>query len=111
MGYADGYRRSLSGRSWVGLRGKRAPVLGRVSMDQMVVGIPEGVPVAAGDMVHLIADDPALAAPSALDLARLMDTNAYEVLVGLRQRVPRVFVRGGEVVAIRRAGDRAGEVE
>jgi alanine racemase len=104
IGYADGYRRSLSNHGWMGLAGSRADVLGRVSMDQTVVAIPDGASVAVGDAVHILghADD---GAPTALDLAELMDTNGYEVLVGIRKRVPRVFLRAGSVVAVRQDGD------
>jgi hypothetical protein len=51
--------------------------------------------------------NPHSAAPSIAETAELMDTNAYEVIVGIRERVPRVFVRGGEVVATRVNGDAA----
>jgi alanine racemase len=104
IGYADGYRRSLSNRGWVGIAGRRAPVLGRVSMDQTVVAIPEGTAARPGDIVQVLGDD-AEGAPSALDLAELMDTNAYEVLVGIRRRVPRIFLRGGEAYAFRNECD------
>jgi alanine racemase len=104
IGYADGYRRSLSNRGWMGMARSRADVLGRVSMDQTVVSIPDGASVAVGDPVHILgqADD---GAPTALDLAELMDTNGYEVLVGIRKRVPRLFLRAGSVVAVRQDGD------
>jgi alanine racemase len=102
IGYADGYRRSLSGRSWVGVHGKSAPVLGRVSMDQIVVSVPDDVTVRVGDFVHVVSDDAEHGAPSVMDLARLMETNSYEVLVGLRGRIPRVFTRGGIPVAAQR---------
>jgi alanine racemase len=100
IGYADGYRRSLTGRAWVGLHGRAAPLLGRVSMDQIVVEIPRGVTARVGDVVHVLGDDPGLAAPGVADLARLMETNTYEVLVGLRGRIPRVFMRGSEAVPL-----------
>ena len=107
IGYADGYRRTLSGRAWVGIDGQRAPVLGRVSMDQIVVGMPNGVRADVGDIVGIMGGDPVSAAPSIAEMAELMGTNAYEVIVGIRERVPRVFIRGGEVVATRLNGDAA----
>jgi alanine racemase len=107
IGYADGYRRALSGRAWVGINGQQAAVLGRVSMDQIVVGMPNGVRADVGDVVAIMGGDPVSAAPSIAEMAELMDTNAYEVIVGIRERVPRVFVRGGEVVATRVNGDAA----
>lgn len=103
IGYADGYRRALSGRGWMGVGGRPAAVLGRVSMDQVVVAVPEGVDARIGDPVAILGGDPALAAPSALEMAELIGSNAYEVLVGIRRRVPRIFMAGGDVVAVRSA--------
>jgi alanine racemase len=105
IGYADGYRRSLSGRGWVGIQGQRANVLGRVSMDQIVVEVPRGQNVEVGEAVHVLGTDATLGAPSVGELARLMETNTYEVLVGIRRRVPRVYVRDGELVGIETAND------
>jgi len=107
IGYADGYRRSLSGQAWVGIDGQRAPLIGRVSMDQIVVEIPRGARPAIGDAVFVLGGDPASAAPSIGQMADLMSTNAYEVLVGIRERIPRLFFRGGELVATRLSVDAA----
>ena len=101
IGYADGYRRALSGRAWVGIDGQRATVIGRVSMDQIVVEIPRGARADVGDAVFVLGGDPASAAPSIGEMADLMDTNAYEVIVGIRERMPRLFFRGGQLVAAR----------
>ncbi len=100
IGYADGYRRSLSGRAWVGLNGFRLPVLGRVSMDQMVVELPDGVGARIGDAVSVMGDI-AAGSPSIDEAANLMATNTYEVLVGLRRRIPRVFTKSGCIVGVR----------
>lgn len=100
IGYADGYRRSLSNVGWVGIKGRRARVLGRVSMDQIVVEIPRGADVQVGELVEVLGGDAESGSPSAQEIAELTGTNAYEVLVGIRQRVPRVFVRDGEVVNV-----------
>lgn len=104
VGYADGYRRSFSGKGWVGMNGEPAPVLGRVSMDQIVVAVPEGTAAAPGDRVSVLSNDAMSGGPAVADLARLAGTNTYEILVGIRQRVPRVFVRGGEIIAVRAVG-------
>lgn len=100
IGYADGYRRALSGRAWVGLGGRPARVLGRVSMDQIVVEAPAGM-VAAGDVVHVLGGSAVDGAPSITEMADLMGTNTYEVLVGVRRRVPRIFIKHGRVVGVR----------
>jgi alanine racemase len=107
IGYADGYRRSLSGHAWVGIDGQRAPVIGRVSMDQIVVEIPQGVWADVGETVSVLGGDPASAAPSIGEMADLMGTNGYEVIVGIRERIPRLFFRGGELVAGRVSVDAA----
>jgi alanine racemase len=107
IGYADGYRRSLSGQAWVGIDGQRAPVIGRVSMDQIVVEIPQKARAEVGDAVSVLGGDPTAAAPSIGEMADLMDTNAYEVIVGIRERIPRLFFRGGELVAARVSVDAA----
>jgi alanine racemase len=104
IGYADGYRRSLAGQAWMGLAGRRAQVIGRVSMDQTMIEVPDGVDARAGDPVHVLAGLPGNGAPSIAEMASLMDTNAYEVLVGVRRRIPRVYLRGGTAIGARRAG-------
>ncbi len=109
IGYADGYRRALSGRAWVGIDGRQAPVLGRVSMDQIVVEVPGDVEASVGDVVQIFGGGEAAAAPSIVEMAELMDSNAYEVVVGLRARVPRVFIQNGEVVAVSDATGRGVE--
>ena len=105
IGYADGYRRALSGRAWIGIAGRRAQVLGRVSMDQIVVELPGDVEAIVGDVVQIFGSGEATAAPSVVDMAELMGSNAYEVIVGLGARVPRVFIQNGEVVVV---GDASG---
>jgi len=101
IGYADGYRRALSGQAWIGIDGQRARVIGRVSMDQIVVEIPHSARPEVGDAVFVLGGDPASAAPSIGEMANLMGTNAYEVIVGIRERIPRLFFRRGELVAAR----------
>jgi alanine racemase len=93
IGYADGYRRALSGRAWVGINGRRVPLIGRVSMDQIVVEIPHGVQADIGDVVSVLDGNPELGAPSIEEMADLMDTNAYEVIVGFRERIPQTPTR------------------
>jgi alanine racemase len=79
-------------------------VIGRVSMDQLVVELPADIVASVGDTVHILGDA-TLGAPSVSELAELMETNTYEVLVGIRQRVPRVYVKGGECVGVRTMAD------
>lgn len=97
IGYADGYRRSLAGRAWAQIGDHRAGLLGRVSMDQVVFGLPADAEVRVGDRVQLMGDGGEGLAPTVRDLAEMMGTNTYEVLVGIRERVPRLYVRHGEL--------------
>ncbi|MEP7200343.1 MAG: alanine racemase [Chloroflexota bacterium] len=89
IGYADGVRRALSNRGEVLIRGKRARILGRVSMDQIVVRADE-VGAQEGDEVTLIGTqgDEQI---SAAEVAGWADTIPYEVLTGIGARVPRVY--------------------
>ncbi len=100
IGYADGYRRQLSGRGWMAVQGERAPVLGRVSMDQTVVELPAGAEHRVGDEVVVAGADPAGVAPTMDQLGEIVGTNSYEMLVGISARVPRHYVRGGKLVAV-----------
>ncbi|SMC05415.1 alanine racemase [Sulfobacillus thermosulfidooxidans DSM 9293] len=90
VGYADGYRRGLSNRAQVLIRGRRYPVIGRISMDQLTVGMDIDDPVAIGDPVVLIGEQGGESI-SADDLARLLDTIGYEIVSGLSPRIPRVY--------------------
>ncbi len=98
VGYADGYRRALSGRGWMAIRGERTPILGRVSMDQTVVGLPPRVEARVGDGVLVVGAEPGDTAPTVVDLAELLETIPYEVVTSVAKRVPRQYVRRGEAV-------------
>ena len=90
VGYADGYLRCLSNRAQVLIRGERAPVVGRVTMDMTMVdatGIPE---VQVGDEVVLIGTQGAETI-TAEELAGLAETINYEIYCALSHRVPRYY--------------------
>ncbi|MDP6811061.1 MAG: alanine racemase [Kiritimatiellia bacterium] len=91
-GYADGYLRSLSNRAVVGVGGGVAPVLGRVSMDQITVDLTDHPNVMVGDEVELIAND--ASAPNSVEgLARMAETIPYEILTRMdSHRVERILV-------------------
>lgn len=91
VGYADGYSRSFSNRASVLVRGHRAPVVGRVTMDMCVVDVTDVPHVAVGDEVVLLGDQGGHQIP-AEELASMMDSVHYEVLCGVGARVPRLFV-------------------
>ncbi len=90
-GYADGFSRLLSNRGWVLVRGQRAPIVGRVSMDQTMVDVTEIAEAAAGDEVALIGEQGGDRI-TAQRIAELTGSIAYEVLCAIAPRVPRVMV-------------------
>ena len=96
VGYADGYRRSLSGRFYVLIRGQRAPILGRVCMDQFMVDVTQIPGVQIGDPVVLMGTDGAQTI-TAEALAAAAESFNYEQVCDISRRVPRVYLSGGEV--------------
>ena len=94
VGYADGYKRALGGRSHVSIHGTRYPVVGRICMDALMVDVgpalPEGVagPVQAGDRVLLWGESGGEQVPVE-ELAAQLDTIPYELVCGVSARVPR----------------------
>lgn len=93
IGYADGYPRALSNRGTVLIRGRRAPVVGRVCMDLTMVDVTEVPDAAEGDEVVLIGSQRG-ASLSAEDVAEAAGTIAYELLCGIGPRVPRRYLDG-----------------
>ena len=90
VGYADGYRRHLSGRgAEVLIGGRRCPVLGRVTMDQIVADVTALPAVEVGDEVVLMGRQGAEEIPAA-ELAEKAGTIAWEIFTGLGRRVERV---------------------
>lgn len=85
-GYADGYPRLLSNKAFVIINGKKAPVLGRVCMDQMSVDVTDIPEVKMGDEVILFGKE-----LSVDILAELSNTINYEIVCGISPRVPRII--------------------
>ena len=96
VGYGDGYPRSLSSKGYVMIRGEKAPILGRVCMDQFMVDVT-GIPDCQnGDEVTLIGDG--ITAEALGDLSGRFN---YELVCDLGKRIPRVFYANGKAVAVR----------
>jgi alanine racemase len=90
VGYADGYPRILSNRSDVLIKGRRAPVIGRVTMDMMMVDVT-GIPACrVGDEAVLIGAQGGHRI-AAEELAQKAQTNVYEILSRIAPRVPRIY--------------------
>lgn len=90
VGYGDGYFRNMSGKAEVIIRGKRYPVIGRISMDQIVVNI-ENDSAFNGDEVILCGSDEGISI-TVEELAEWAGTIPYEVLTNINTRVPRVYL-------------------
>ena len=97
VGYADGYRRSLSGKFYVLIRGKRAPILGRVCMDQMMVDVTDIPGVSLNDKVVLVGRS-GEEQITVEQIAAAADSFNYEFICGISRRVPRVYSRAGKTV-------------
>jgi len=93
IGYGDGYRRGLSNAADVLIGGRRRPVVGTVSMDNIAVDVGPRTDVRAGDRATLIGAQGGERV-SAEELARILNTINYEVTCGISPRVPRVPAPG-----------------
>ena len=97
VGYADGYRRSLSGKFYVLIHGQKAPILGRICMDQMMVDVTDIPDVAVGDKVVLVGADGENTITME-EISAAADTFNYEFVCGISRRVPRYYCKNGEIV-------------
>jgi alanine racemase len=93
VGYGDGYPRSLSGKGYVLICGKKAPILGRVCMDQTMVDITHIPEAREGSLVTLIGKD----GGESITMEQLGDLSGrfnYELACDINPRVPRVICGG-----------------
>lgn len=97
VGYADGYPRCLSGKGAVLIHGKRAPILGRVCMDQFMVDVTEISDVVTGTEVTLFGKD-GDGELSIEEISAAAYSFNYEFVCDVGKRVPRVYYRHGKVV-------------
>ena len=97
VGYADGYRRGLTGKFYVLIHGRRAPILGRVCMDQIMVDVTDIPGVEMEDEVVLIgrSGDEEI---TMYDISRAAGVVHYEFMCSLHHRMPRYYIKGGKVV-------------
>lgn len=98
-GYADGYPRALSNKGYVLVRGRRAPIIGRVCMDQFMIDISAVPGVEPFETVTLMGRD-GDEVLTADDLAAMTGTIGYEIVCGITSRVPRVAFRGGKQTGV-----------
>jgi len=88
IGYADGYMRSLSNKAYVSVNGHKAPVVGAVCMDLMMIDVTDVTEARVGEQVVLFGDD----IVSVDDVASIAQTISYELLSNMGKRVPRMYV-------------------
>ena len=107
VGYADGYPRALSGSNGnpnagvIIIRGKPAPIIGRVCMDQTLVDVTDIPNVKMNDEVTVFGpENAAIGADTADSIAAKTGTINYEIICGISRRVPRVYLRDGAPVRI-----------
>lgn len=95
VGYADGYPRTLSNKGWVLIHGQKAPILGRICMDQFMVDVTHIADVKHGDEVTLIGRD----GDECIHIDELGDLSgrfSYEFACDISKRVPRVYIKDGK---------------
>ena len=97
VGYGDGYPRALSSKGYVLVRGQKAPIVGRVCMDQMMVDVTDIENVTRADIVTLIGKD-GDAEITVEEIAALAGTFNYEFVCDLGKRIPRSYYMYGEYI-------------
>lgn len=104
VGYGDGLPRVLAHRGRLLVGGRALPFAGRICMDLVMLDVTDLPATREGDEVVMIGAQDG-ARQTADDLATAGDTISYEIVVGIRRRVPRRYHRGGRVVAVRTLAD------
>ena len=100
VGYADGYSRGLSNKGSVIIKGKLAPIIGNVCMDQFMIDVTNIEGVETGDEVILLGSCDHIKF-DADDMANILDTISYEVLCLIGRRAPRLYIKDNKVLGVR----------
>lgn len=101
IGYADGYTRLLFQKAKVIIKGGFAPVVGKICMDQCMIDITGINGVKVGDKVILIGEDEKNKFTADI-VGELIGTISYEIVCMIGKRVPRVYIKEGKVIKIRK---------
>jgi len=99
VGYSDGYLRCLQDSGEISVLGKRAPIIGKICMDQMMIDLTNIPEAKVGDTAVLIGED-SIDNISLLEVAEKADTNRNEILSGISRRVPRVYIENNKIIDI-----------
>jgi alanine racemase len=100
FGYADGYPRNMRDKGSVTIRGKKAPIIGVICMDQCMVDLTHIPEAKVGDEAVIYGDG----TDNSLDIeqtAKLAGTNKNEIVCRITRRTPRVYIKNGEIVKIK----------
>lgn len=100
IGYADGYTRLLFNKGKVIVKGKYAPVVGRICMDMCMIDVTDIDGLKVGDEVIIIGEENGVVY-NADDIARHIGTINYEIICAISKRVPRVYIKKDKIVEIR----------
>ncbi len=99
IGYADGISRGLSNKGFVLVKGEKAPIIGRICMDQMMIDVTDIDGVEVGSEVVIIGKQGEQII-SVDDIAQLLNTINYELITLIGRRIPRVYITNGKIVSI-----------
>lgn len=99
VGYSDGYMRCLTGKGEVSIKGRRAPIIGKICMDQCMIDLTNIPNVEVGDEVILLGGS-SQDGVTMDEIAAKIDTNRNEVLSVIGRRVPRVYMENGNIIEI-----------
>lgn len=97
LGYGDGYPRSLSNKGYVLINGKKAPIIGRICMDQFMVDVTDIPDVKVEDMATIIGND-RNEFISVDELGELSGRFPYEFVCDLGKRIPRVYIKDKKII-------------
>lgn len=99
-GYGDGYPRGLSNKGYVLVHGKKAPIIGRICMDQFMIDVTDISGVTEGDTVTLIGRD-GKNEITMEELGELSGRFNYELACCIGKRVPRIYLKSGKIVSVK----------
>lgn len=99
VGYADGYMRALTGKGEVNINGKRAPIIGKICMDQCMIDLTNIPYAKVGDEVILLGGN-SKDGITLDEVAEKINTNRNEVLSVISRRVPRVYIKKSKPICI-----------
>ena len=99
VGYADGFSRQLSNKGYALVNGVKVPIIGRISMDQLMLDVTEAMPVHVGDEVVFYGRQ-GTETIHVDEVADTLGTINYEVTCMLSRRVPRIYMKEGKTTKI-----------